>query len=129
MSQLSLRGQFNQFSGVGPSSSYPDPFLDMASLAVPTNLRSALYWCEYIFSMFGTYRMAMERIISYFLTDIEVLKASDDETEKWKSFMGDVIDVVTILQNKLRDRMCYGNSFSSVVVPFKRFLTCPKCGY
>ena len=28
----------------------------------------------------------------------------------------------------LRDRSCYGNSFSSVIVPFRRFLQCPKTG-
>lgn len=114
MSQLALRGQFSQFSGVGPGSSYPDPFLDIASLAVPTNMRSALYWCEYVFSTFGTYRMAMERIISYFLTDVEILKTSADENDKWKSFLGDVIDVVTVIQNKLRDRMCFHGDVKAV---------------
>lgn len=129
MSQA-LRGQFNQFSGLGSGGeSFPNPFNDVASLAMPTNIRSALYWCEYIFSMFGTYRMAMERVISYFLTDVEVLKGSDQETEKWGSFLNDVLDVKSIVQNSLRNRECYGNNFASVVVPFKRFLTCPKCGY
>lgn len=126
---LALRGQFSQFGGMGSGTSYPDPFNDVASLSVPTNMRSALYWCEYIFSTFGTYRMAMERVISYFLTDVDILDSSDDETEKWTSFLNDTLDVKTIIQNKLRNRECYGNSFASVVRPFVRFLTCPKCGY
>lgn len=131
MSQMALRGQFSQFSGLGSGGgeAFPNPFNDVASLAMPTNMRSALYWCEYIFSMFGTYRMAMERVISYFLTDFEILKASDQETEKWTSFLGDVIDAKSVVQNSLRNRECYGNNFASVVVPFKRFLVCPKCGY
>jgi hypothetical protein len=124
-----LRGQFSNFGGMGAGAQYPDPFLDVASLSVPTNMRSALYWCEYVFSMFGTYRMAMERVISYFLTDTEILDASDDETEKWDAFLNDTLDVKTIVQNKLRNRECYGNSFASVQRPFVRFLTCPKCGY
>jgi len=128
MSQLGLRGQFSSFGGMGAGTSYPNPFDDLASLAIPQNFRSALYWCEYVFSMFGTYRMAMERIISYFLTDISILNASEDEEEKWKSFLGDIVDAKSVIQNKLRNRMCYGNSFSSVVVPFRRFLSCPKCG-
>lgn len=126
---LGLRSQFSQFGGMGAGTQYPDPFLDVASLSVPTNMRSALYWCEYVFSMFGTYRMAMERVISYFLTDVDILDASDDETEKWEAFLNDTLDVKTIVQNGLRGRECYGNHFYSLVRPFKRFLSCPKCGY
>jgi hypothetical protein len=133
MVQASLRGQFSQFSGVGgigSGSNYPDPFLDIASTAIPTNYRSALYWSEYIFNTFGTYRMAMERVISYFLTDVEVSKASDDEVDKWTDFLsGDTLDVRQIIQSKLRNRECYGNDFSSIIRPFIRFLACPKCGY
>ncbi len=126
---LGVRSQFSAFGGMGAGTQYPDPFCDVASLSVPTNMRSALYWCEYIFSMFGTYRMAMERVVSYFLTDVDFTDTSDDETEKWDSFMNDTLDVKTVVQNQLRNRECYGNSFSSVVRPFVRFLTCPKCGY
>jgi len=124
-----LMNQFAQFNGIGAGAQYPNPFNDIASLSVPTNMRSALYWCEAIFSTFGSYRMAMERVISYFLTDVEVVDASDDETEKWTAFLDDTLDVKSLIQNKLRNRSCYGNSFASVVRPFVRFLTCPKCGY
>src|SRR3954469_19970655 len=123
MALAALRGQFSQFSGMGAGTQYPDPFLDVASLSVPSNMRSALYWCEYVFSMFGSYRMAMERIISYFLTEIEVVNASEEEQEKWKSFFNDVLDVMSILQNNMRNRMCYGNSYSSLLTSFKRFLS------
>jgi len=128
MGSATLRGQFARFSGVGGGEQFPDPFLDVSSLAVPGTMRNALYWCEYIYSIFGTYRMAMERIISYFLTDVEIRNVSDDEKKKWDGFLDDTLDIMTVLQNLLRDRMCYGNSFSSVIVPFKRFLGCPKCG-
>src|ERR1019366_5606834 len=76
-------------------------------MSVPSNMRSALYWSEYIFSMFGTYRMAMERVISYFLTDVQILNTSEDETEKWQSFFNDVLDIKTVIQNMLRGRMCF----------------------
>lgn len=118
------RYQFNRFSSLGSSEQFPDPFLDVASLAMPDTMRNALHWCEYIFSLFGTYRMAMERILSYFLTDVEVGgdKVSDDEKDKWEEFLTDTLDVLTLLQSLLRDRLCYGNAFASVIVPFKRFL-------
>lgn len=129
MSSVLMRGQFTRFSGLGGGAEFPDPFMDVASLSVPQNIRSALYWCEFIWNYHGTYRMAMERIISYFLTDIVIDEASDDERVKWEEYLRDDLDIMGHIQNALRNRMCYGNCFSSVVVPFRRFLSCPKCGY
>ena len=86
--------------------------------------------CEYIYMLFGTYRMAMERIISYFLTDVEIGgdEVSDDEKDKYEDFLKNTLDIYTFLQSMCRDRMCYGNAFCSVIVPFKRFLMSPKTG-
>jgi hypothetical protein len=39
-----------------------------------------------------------------------------------------VLDALTVLQTSLRNRACYGNEYVSMMVPFKRFLRCPKCG-
>ncbi len=104
---LGLQNQFAQFSGMGRGTQFPDPFLDIASLSVPTNMRSALYWAEYVYSIFGTYRMAKERVISYFVTDPELLNASEDETDKWNSFLTDTLDAKSIVHNMLRNRDCF----------------------
>lgn len=126
---MDLRGQFSQFSSMGAGSAYPNPFFDLASLSMPTNMRSVLQWSEYVYSMFGTYRMAMERIISYFLTEIEISSASEVEKKKWKTFLNNTVGAVTTLKSMLNDRMCYGNAFSSIMLPTARWLICPKCGY
>lgn len=126
---MDLRGQFSQFSGVGAGAHFPNPFMDLASLSVPTNMRNALHWSEYVYSMFGTYRMAMDRIVSYFLTEIEISSASDVEKKKWKTFLNNTIGAMTALKSGLNDRMCYGNGFFSVMVPMARWLICPRCGY
>lgn len=122
-----LRQAFSKFSGAAQSEHFPDPFVDVATLAMPQSMRNALQWCEYIWHVHGTYRMAMERIISYFLTDIEIEDASDEEKDKYLEFLTDVLDIMTQLQNLMRDRMAYGNAFASMLIPFKRFLVCPKC--
>ncbi len=112
---------------------FPDPFMDMASTAMPDQHKNVLDWCEFIFMSNGTYRMAMERIISYFLTDIEIGSPGDDtigddEKEKYSTYLKESLDGLTVLQSLTRDRMCYGNGFASVVVPFHRMVVCPKCG-
>lgn len=125
-SQLSPGGSLG--GGLHSGEHFPDPFLDMASLAMPSSVKSMLQWCEYIYMSQGTYRTAMERILSYFLTDIEIREANDDEREKWMDFLREVFNVIPSTQSLLRDRMCYGNGFASILVPFRRLLSCPKCG-
>lgn len=124
-----LQSEFANFSRIGSGTSFPDPFHDQATLAMPTNLRSALYWSEYIWGNNGTYRMAMERTLSYFLTEIEIDHDDDEEAEKQLDFMNNTLDAMGAVQEMLRSRLCYGNGFGSLLVPFKRFLSCPRCGF
>ena len=109
------------------SEAFPDPFMDMASLAMPDTMQYALRWCEYIFMSNGTYRQAVDRVLSYFITDLEIADAGDDDKEKWKTFLDETLDVKNILHIVGLDAMCYGNSFTSVIPSFKRYLSCPKC--
>lgn len=131
---MSLYGNASPFFSRGAGTTYSesafaDPFNDYATTQMPTTMRSALWWSEYIWQIQGTYRMAMERIVSYFLTDLELGgDASDDEKKKYEEFLNDQLHALSFAGLVLRDRLCYGNSFSSVVVPFRRYLQCPKTG-
>ena len=108
---------------------FADPWNDIATTQMPTTMKSALWWSEYIWTVMGTYRMAMERIVSYFITDIELGgEASDEEKVKYKDFLNNQVDALPFMSLMMRDRLCYGNAFASVVVPFRRFLRCPKSG-
>lgn len=108
---------------------FADPFNDIATTQMPTTMKSALWWSEYIWTVMGTYRMAMERIVSYFITDIELGgDASDEEKDKYTDYLNQQLDALSFLGLMMRDRLCYGNSFASVIVPFRRFLQCPKTG-
>lgn len=108
------------------------PFLDMASLAMPEQMKNVLEWCEYVYDMQETYKMAQERIIAYFLTDIEINaldpneSIGDDEKDKWTNWHNEH-GTIGAVQQLDRDRACYGNGFASVMIPFRRFLVCPKC--
>jgi hypothetical protein len=115
-------------SRLASSEFFPSPFADVASLNMPENNRSVLNMAEYIFNQNGTYRQAMERVMSYFMTDVELGgDLGDDEKSKWHEYLREEIDVMLVMHKLLRDRMCYGNGFASIVIPFRRFLVC-KCG-
>ena len=120
---------FKVGAGGSGDQGFADPWNDLATAQMPTTMKSALWWSEYIWTVMGTYRMAMERIVSYFITDIELGgDVSDDEKEKYHDFLDQQLNATSFLGLMMRDRLCYGNSFASVVVPFRRFLTCPKTG-
>lgn len=111
---------------------FPDPFMDYASTVMPENIRDALRYCEFIFNSNSMIREAARRIISYFITDIEVKgigdkDIGDDERGKYESFLNETLDIRTILHSVCLDFLCYGNSFTTLVVPFRRYLSCPKC--
>lgn len=115
------------------SENFPSPFLDMASMAMPANNKNALEWCEHIYMANETLRMALDRIVSYFLTDIEIGAASkkkpigEDEKDKWASFLNDDLNVLSHIRALNNDLMCYGNGFISIIVPFSRMLMCKNC--
>jgi hypothetical protein len=115
----------NRFLG---SDYFPDPFLDYASLAVPQSMNSVIDWSEYLWYNNPDYSQAMHRVISYFMTDIEYKgDISDDEKEKYDEFLRENLRVMQMLAVLASDFIAYGNSFSSLFIPFRRFLRCPKC--
>jgi len=117
------------------SEQFPDPFCDIASLAMPETIQDALRWCEFILNKQGPYREALKRIISYFITDIEIVSPTGDsdkqvgreEKQKYLDFLNDTLGIQTILHSAALDYLGYGNSFTSLIVPFRRYLWCPQC--
>ena len=92
--------------GGSESESFPDPFMDMASLAMPDTMQYALRWCEYIFMANGTYRQAVDRVLSYFITDIEIANAGDDDKDKWRTFLDETLDVKNMLSRLVEMVLC-----------------------
>jgi hypothetical protein len=114
------------------SHAFPDPFMDMASLAMPESIMYALRWCEYLMYANGTYFRALDRILSYFITDIEIVGKREDGIDDKKrdqitAYLKDEIGIMDEIHTGGLNYMVYGNDFSSVLVPFRRYLACKKC--
>lgn len=113
---------------------FPDPFCDVASLSMPESIQAANRWVEYIASANGVYRQAIDRVVSYFVTDIEIQDLGEntigrEEKEKYATFLDETIGIKNVLHTVALDYAVYGNSFTSVLVPFRRYLSCKKCGF
>lgn len=110
------------------SEHFPDPFMDMASLAMPESVKNMLLWSEFIWTSSHVYRAAMERVLAYFLTDLTVGgEAGDDEKEDFKELLEHDLSTMKAVAAVARDQLCYGNAFFSLLYSFKRLLRCGKC--
>ena len=128
---------FNNYGTLGRGAMaderFPDPFCDVASLSMPESIQVALRWCEFIMNANGPYREAVRRIVSYFLTDVEIGDLGEntigrEEKEKYRVFLEDTIGIKTVMHMVAMDFMTYGNSFTSLLIPFRRYLSCKRCG-
>jgi hypothetical protein len=117
---------------------FADPFMSFSSMAMPTNIDEANRWVEFIMGASGVYRAAVSRVIAYFITDIEIQSKSDgdgkerigkEEKQQYIDFLENKLGIRTLLQTVALDFLTYGNSFTSVLMPFRRYLACPGCGF
>ena len=109
---------------------FPDPFLDVASLMLPKSIRKILDLCEAIWLKNPLYSSAAKRIVRYFITNIEVSEESGaSPSNTLKSFFNDTFSINEKLMLLGDDFLAYGNSLSSIFLPFRRFLKCKSCGY
>ena len=111
---------------------FPDPFCDVASLSMPESIQTALRWVEYIMMANGVYRQAVDRVVSYFITDVEIgetndKKVSQEEKDKYANFLETTLSIKNVLHTVALDYLTYGNSFTSLLLPFKRYLACNNC--
>ena len=115
----------NQFS----FDRFPDPYRDQASLAVPLGFRRVLRWSEQAWLANNAYAKAIERKAAYFLTKIETKADSDEESAAWQAVLDKVLYAGDCFKLGCIDSHCYGAGFVTLVVPFHRFLACPKCRF
>ena len=108
-------------------SEFPDPFFDYMSTQMPRTIQDVLRWAEAAWHHNGTYREACRRIIKFFLTEVDYAEVDDEEKERWKEFHRRIFKLFDHISALGEDRFCYGNSFSSIFVPFMRYLRCPRC--
>lgn len=108
-------------------SAFPDPWLDYSSTQMPRSIYDVLRWSEHVYLNDGTYRTAVQRVVRYFLTKIELKEASEDEKDKYQEFLVDDLKIMNVLALAGDDFMIYGNAFLYLFASFRRYLRCPKC--
>ena len=130
--QDGLSGYFNWDSASGITRSgagkYPNPFCDCASEYIPRDMNTIFEWMEYLFLSTPPFRTVSQRVVRYFLTEMVLEGASDQEREQYEDFLDNQLHVMQQLAEVGDDYQCYGNAFVSIYFPFDRYLSCKKCG-
>jgi len=125
----SLSPYDNVGSGITRSGAlkFPNPFFDIASEYVPSEINSIFEWCEFLYLTMGTYRSATRKVVRYFLTEIILTGESEDEREEIQDMLEKQLHMLTELAQIGDDFMTYGNVFISIYFPFDRFMICQEC--
>jgi hypothetical protein len=121
MSTANSPGPAMQYRG---SEALPDPFCDIAAMIMPQTMSEAFRWCERVFERMGVYRSAMHRIVAYFITELDVACDDRDARQKYEDYLNDDLNVKGLLTDFGLDYQYAGNSFTSIVVPLKRYIEC-----
>lgn len=111
---MAYGSQNNPFGGIdsygarADAYKYPNPFCDIASVYIPTNLNSAFEWMEYLMLSMPPFMSVINRVVSYFLTDIEVNDVADDVRDKYIKVFSDELHLIQKLQDIGKDYFCFG---------------------
>lgn len=102
---------------------FADPFLLPSTESFPTDIKSTLDLCLYLYRINRLYGAVANRVASYFITDIEFRSESNkEERDALKDTLLDTIGLFSLLQRAGVEWAIYGNAFVRCVEPFSRWL-------
>lgn len=117
LSELALSGK----------SKYPNPFFDIASEYLPTNIYSMFEMAEFLWNTMPPFQEVGSKTVRYFITEVDVSGGDDIQRKKVKEFYDETLHIKQELAAIGDDYMVYGQAFASLFKPFDRILTCPDC--
>ena len=105
------------------------PFNTLSRRVYPRTVREVFGWAEELWMHHGLYSQAIKKAVRYFLTDIEISGDSIDDTtaDKYAEVIEQNFDIMDDLGTIGDDFIAFGNSFTSLHIPFTRQLVCPSC--
>ncbi len=107
-------------------------FRTMSRKLYPKNMTEVFAWAKEMWFHHGIYSTAIQKAVRYFMTEIEI--EGEDEISyttktKYKDILERNFNVMEDLAILGEDYIAFGNSFTTIHVPFLRQLVCPVCGF
>ena len=117
-----------QFTGSHSGQQISDPFNTYSSMHAPDSMPDAMRWCERLMQVNGILRTAIERVVSYFVTDLVIDGVNTQDKKAWLDYLHNTLGILSIVRNAGVDYLTYGNTFHSVISPTRRYMRC-GCGF
>ena len=112
------------------SAKFDDPFLLPSSDTFPTDIKSSLDLCLYLYRINPLYGAVTSRVVSYFLTELDFLGSGDEnERKELKEMLTNTVGLFSKLSQAGVEWAIYGNSFIRCSRPFDRYLVDTRDGY
>jgi hypothetical protein len=113
---------------------YGDPFLLPSAEEFPKDIKSTLDLCLYLYGLNSIYGAVIDRLVAYFITELEFLSAEDgklqavpsNEQRALRAALVDTMQIFTVCQQAGVEWGIYGNAFVRCVEPFDRWLVYDK---
>jgi len=103
---------------------FAPPWAGFSAHVMPETMWHALRLCEYVVTTQPAYKSAIERVVSYFITRIEITGTDRSGQLKYRELLEDVLGVYQWLKSIAIDYLVYGNSFISILPAFTKYARC-----
>lgn len=114
-------------SAVDTGADYADPMRLWAHSFTPRDLKKLFTWVEYLYYNSAQVFAGVKKFAEYPITEINYDTENQKLKEKYQLVLERVIGIKRACIRVSLDLQVYGNSFSSVQLPFKRLLVCSGC--
>lgn len=102
---------------------FGDPFMLPSTSSFPSDIKSTLDLCLYLYRINRIYGAVCNRVVSYFITDLEFDDKSDKkERDSLKDVLVNMLGIFSKMQQAGQEWAIYGNGFVRCVEPFDRWL-------
>lgn len=120
------RYRFDHEKGIGDKR-YPNPFFDLSSNYVPSNIKTLFKYCHAFFHTDPFLSNVIRKLTEYPITDLLYDGTVDSTTrEKYDKVLHEILKIKNLLIEIGLDYHTYGNCFMSRHLRFKRYLVDPK---
>lgn len=108
MTQNAGESLFGTASGITRSGAdkYPNPFFDIASEYMPSDLNEIFQMCEYLMMTMAPFKAVTGRVARYFLTELVVEGQENDDREKYEDFLKNKLNIISTLGEIGDDFLC-----------------------
>ena len=115
----------------------PNPYRTYSSYVYPRTIEDVLIWASFLWERNPKYRIAIQKVISYFVSDISIVQDTKDEAvdsdaiNAFKDLLVDDYGILPFILQFGEELAAMGNVFVSAERIFNRELLCPtkNCGW